>query len=213
MKRAFIASVSIATILGIGQARAEHGVVTAIHAGLSCYEFQLAGSPNWFAIPMFGTGYALQAAEVSNVRGRSGSKCSKCQYPAVAGAIEVSRGIDRREPLSPPKAPPHTRARRRACLRSPASSAPRPADRAGARGKPGPSRRVARNCGPRSETARDSGNCLANTPKGHPSDPCRTGTIITGTIGPRRRSGWKPPAAPANASHTSQRLLTWLRKG
>jgi hypothetical protein len=36
-------------------------------------------------------------------RGRSGSKCSKCQYPAVAGAIEVSRGIDRREPLSPPE--------------------------------------------------------------------------------------------------------------
>jgi hypothetical protein len=98
MKRAFIASVSIATILGIGQARAEHGVVTAIHAGLNCYEFQLAGSPNWFAIPMLGTGYALQAAEVSNARGTAtvigfdlavgGTKCSATS-PNGQGVVPV----------------------------------------------------------------------------------------------------------------------------
>jgi hypothetical protein len=71
MKRVFIASVSIAALLGIGQARAEHGTVTAVHAGLTCYEFKLGTSPNWFAIPMLGTGYAAQAAEVSSARGTS----------------------------------------------------------------------------------------------------------------------------------------------
>jgi hypothetical protein len=44
MKQVFIASLSVAAILGIGQAQAEHGVVVATHAGLTCYEFQLAGS-------------------------------------------------------------------------------------------------------------------------------------------------------------------------
>jgi len=71
MRRVFIASVSVAAILGIGQARAEHGTVTAVHAGHGCYEFKLAGSPNWFAIPMLGTGYALQAGEISSARGTS----------------------------------------------------------------------------------------------------------------------------------------------
>ena len=96
MKRVFIASVSIAAILGIGQARAEHGLVTTIHAGLFCYEFQLSGSPNWYAIPMSGTGYALQAAEVSSVRGTStvigfnlaGTNCSATS-PDGGGRIPV----------------------------------------------------------------------------------------------------------------------------
>jgi hypothetical protein len=30
---------------------------------------------------------------------------------------------------------------------------------------------------------------------------CRPGAIIAGTIATRRRSGWKPPAAPANSDH------------
>ena len=68
MRRVFVASASFAVILGIGQAQAEHGVVGATHAGLNCYHFQLAGSSNWFGIPMIGTGYALQANEVSNAR-------------------------------------------------------------------------------------------------------------------------------------------------
>jgi hypothetical protein len=96
MKRVFIASVSVAAILGIGQARAEHGVVTAVHAGLFCYEFQLAGSPNWYAIPTLGTGYSLQAAEISNARGtstvvgftRTGTDCSATS-PDGAGVVPV----------------------------------------------------------------------------------------------------------------------------
>jgi hypothetical protein len=96
MKRAFIVSVGIAAVLGIGQAQAEHGVVVATHAGLNCYEFQLAGSPNWFAIPMLGTGYALQAADISNARDtgkligftRSGTNCSATS-PNGAGAVPV----------------------------------------------------------------------------------------------------------------------------
>src|SRR5262245_18487704 len=75
MKRTLIASASIAIILGSGQARAEHGVVTAVHAGRYCYEFWLAGSPHWYAIPMLGTGYSLQAAEIS----------SACDTPTVVG--------------------------------------------------------------------------------------------------------------------------------
>jgi hypothetical protein len=46
-------------------------------------------------------------------RGRSGSKCSKCQHPAVAGAIEVSRGIDRREPTTAPSRPSRVREKAR----------------------------------------------------------------------------------------------------
>ena len=96
MHRTLIASASIAVILGMGQARAEHGVVTAIHAGLFCYEFQLAGSPNWYAIPMFGTGYSTQAAEISSARGtstvvgfsRSGTTCSPTS-PDGAGVVPV----------------------------------------------------------------------------------------------------------------------------
>jgi hypothetical protein len=96
MKRMLIASVGIAAVLGIGQARAEHGTVTAVHAGLFCYEFQLAGSPNWYAIPMLGTGYALQAAEISSARGTStvvgftlsGTNCSATS-PNGAGVVPV----------------------------------------------------------------------------------------------------------------------------
>jgi hypothetical protein len=96
MKQVFMASVGIAAILGIGQARAEQGVVTAVHAGLFCYEFQLAGSPNWYAVPMLGTGYTLQAAEISNARGTStvvgfsltGTNCSAAS-PNGAGAVPV----------------------------------------------------------------------------------------------------------------------------
>src|SRR3984893_11609146 len=68
MKLVFIASVSIAAILGIGQAQAVNGVVTATHAGVFCYEFKLAGSANWYAIPMVGIGYSLQAADISVAR-------------------------------------------------------------------------------------------------------------------------------------------------
>jgi hypothetical protein len=88
MRRVFIASVSIAAILGIGQARAEHGTVTAVHAGHGCYEFKLAGSPNWFAIPMLGTGFAVQAGEISSARGTStvvGFNLESPPSPAKAG--------------------------------------------------------------------------------------------------------------------------------
>ena len=68
MKRVFIASASIAAILGIGQAQATNGVVSATHAGLFCYEFKLSGSGNWYGVPMIGTGYALQAADVASAR-------------------------------------------------------------------------------------------------------------------------------------------------
>jgi hypothetical protein len=96
MKRVFIASVSIAALLGIGQAQAGHGVVVATHAGLTCYEFKLSGSPNWYAIPMLGTGYALQAAEVSGVLGTTtvigftltGSHCS-ANSPDGGGVVPV----------------------------------------------------------------------------------------------------------------------------
>ena len=96
MKRMLIASVGIAAILGIGQARAEHGIVTAVHAGLFCYEFQLSGSPNWYAIPMFGTSTVLQAADISNARGTStvvgfnktGTTCS-ANSPDGAGVVPV----------------------------------------------------------------------------------------------------------------------------
>jgi hypothetical protein len=96
MKQVFIASLSVAAILGIGQAQAEHGVVVATHAGLTCYEFQLAVSPNWFAVPMIGTGYAVQAGEISIARDtgkvvgftRSGTNCSATS-PNGAGAVPV----------------------------------------------------------------------------------------------------------------------------
>jgi hypothetical protein len=96
MKRVFIASVSIAALLGVGQARAEHGVVTAVHAGLFCYEFQLSGSPNWYGIPMLGTGYGLQAGEISAARGTStvvgftvqDTNCS-ANSPDGTGAVPV----------------------------------------------------------------------------------------------------------------------------
>jgi hypothetical protein len=96
MKRVFMASVSIAALLSIGQAQAGQGVVTAVHAGLFCYEFKLSGSPNWYAIPMLGTGYAMQAAEVSAVRGTStvigfslnGTNCSD-NSPDGGGAVPV----------------------------------------------------------------------------------------------------------------------------
>jgi hypothetical protein len=96
MKRVLIASVSIAAILGIGQAQATSGTVTATHAGVFCYEFKLSGSPNWYAIPMVGVGYALQAAEVSSVRGTStvigfsfaGTNCSATS-PDGLGAVPV----------------------------------------------------------------------------------------------------------------------------
>jgi hypothetical protein len=68
MKRILISSLAIAAILGVGEAQAGHGVVTATHAGLNCYEFQLAGSPDWYGIPMIGIGYALRAAEVASAR-------------------------------------------------------------------------------------------------------------------------------------------------
>ena len=96
MKRVFIASVSIAAILGIGQAQATNGVVNATHAGVFCYEFKLAGSPNWYAIPMIGTGYALQAADISVARDTgkvigfniAGTNCSATS-PDGAGAVPV----------------------------------------------------------------------------------------------------------------------------
>jgi len=68
MKPVFIASVGIAAILGVGQAQAASGVVSATHAGVFCYEFKLAGSPNWYAISMIGIGYSLQAADISVAR-------------------------------------------------------------------------------------------------------------------------------------------------
>jgi hypothetical protein len=68
MKSVFIALVSIAAILGIGQAQATSGVVTATHAGVFCYEFKLGTLSNWYAIPMIGIGYSLQAADVSVAR-------------------------------------------------------------------------------------------------------------------------------------------------
>jgi len=68
MKRLFIASASIVAILGIGQAQATNGVVSATHAGLFCYEFKLSGSPNWYAIPVIGTGYAMQASDIASAR-------------------------------------------------------------------------------------------------------------------------------------------------
>jgi hypothetical protein len=96
MKRVFMASVSIAAILGIGQAQAVNGVVTATHAGVFCYEFKLSGSPNWYAIPMVGVGYALQAAEISGARDTgkvigfnlAGTNCSATS-PDGAGAVPV----------------------------------------------------------------------------------------------------------------------------
>lgn len=63
MKRVFIGSASIVAILGIGQAQATNGVVSATHAGLFCYEFKL-----WYAIPMIGTGYAMQASDIASAR-------------------------------------------------------------------------------------------------------------------------------------------------
>ena len=68
MKRVFIASASIVAILGIGQALATNGVVSATHAGLFCYEFKLSGSPNWYAVPMIGTGYSMQASDIASAR-------------------------------------------------------------------------------------------------------------------------------------------------
>ena len=68
MKQVFIASASIVAILGIGQAQATNGVVSATHAGLFCYEFKLSGSPNWYAIPVIGTGYAMQASDIASAR-------------------------------------------------------------------------------------------------------------------------------------------------
>jgi len=68
MKPVFIASVGIAALLGVGHAQATSGIVNATHAGVFCYEFRLAGSPNWYAIPMIGIGYPLQAAEISVAR-------------------------------------------------------------------------------------------------------------------------------------------------
>ena len=50
------------------QAQATNGVVSATHAGLFCYEFKLSGSPNWYAIPMIGTGYAMQASDIASAR-------------------------------------------------------------------------------------------------------------------------------------------------
>jgi hypothetical protein len=96
MKRVFIASVSIAAILGIGQAQAVNGVVTATHAGVFCYEFKLAGSPNWYAIPMVGVGYAMQAADISGARDTgkvigfnlAGTNCSATS-PDGGGAVPV----------------------------------------------------------------------------------------------------------------------------
>jgi hypothetical protein len=96
MKRVFMASVSIAAILGIGQAQAVNGVVTATHAGLFCYEFKLAGSPNWYAIPMVGIGYSLQAADISVARDTgkvigfnlAGTNCSATS-PDGLGAVPV----------------------------------------------------------------------------------------------------------------------------
>ena len=91
-----MASVSIAAILGIGQAQAVNGVVTATHAGLFCYEFKLAGSPNWYAIPMVGIGYSLQAADISVARDTgkvigfnlAGTNCSATS-PDGLGAVPV----------------------------------------------------------------------------------------------------------------------------
>jgi hypothetical protein len=96
MKRMFIALLSIAAVLGVGEAQAERGVVLQTHAGLLCFEFQLAGSQNWFAIPMIGTGYAVEAAEVANARDSgkligfvlSGSNCS-ASSPNGAGRVPV----------------------------------------------------------------------------------------------------------------------------
>ena len=96
MKPVFIASVGIAAILGVGQAQAASGVVSATHAGVFCYEFKLGTSPNWYAIPMIGTGYALQAAEISSVRGTStaigfnitGTSCSD-NSPDGGGVVPV----------------------------------------------------------------------------------------------------------------------------
>src|SRR6516165_6231973 len=114
MKRVFIASASIVAILGIGQAQATNGVVSATHAGLFCYEFKLSGSPNWYAIPMIGTGYAMQDSDIASARiperqsvltlrvqtarilrpmvaGRSGSSCAESEQPGAAGAVGVRR--------------------------------------------------------------------------------------------------------------------------
>jgi hypothetical protein len=96
MKRMLIASFGIAAILGVGEAQAGHGVVTATHAGLNCYEFQLAGSPDWYGIPMIGTGYAMQAAEIASARDTgkvigfslSGNNCS-ASSPNGAGVVPV----------------------------------------------------------------------------------------------------------------------------
>jgi hypothetical protein len=68
MKPIFIASVGIAAMLGVGQAQATSGFVTATHAGVFCYEFKLGASPNWYAVPMVGIGYSLQAADISVAR-------------------------------------------------------------------------------------------------------------------------------------------------
>jgi hypothetical protein len=96
MKRVFIASASIAAILGIGQAQAASGVVNATHAGLGCYEFTLSGSSNWYGVPMIGTGYALQAAEIASARDTgktigfniTTTNCSDTS-PNGAGAVPV----------------------------------------------------------------------------------------------------------------------------
>jgi hypothetical protein len=96
MKSILIASVGVTVILGIGSAQANHGVVAKTHAGLTCYEFQLAGSPNWYAIPMIGNGYGQQASDISSARdsGKTvgfsvvNTNCS-ANSPDGAGAVPV----------------------------------------------------------------------------------------------------------------------------
>ena len=96
MKPVFIASVGIAALLGVGHAQATSGIVNATHAGVFCYEFRLAGSPNWYAIPMIGIGYPLQAAEISVARdtlkpigfSTAGTNCSDTS-PDGLGVVPV----------------------------------------------------------------------------------------------------------------------------
>ena len=101
MKRVFIASVSIAAVLGIGQAHATKGVVAATVAGVGCYEFKLAGSSNWYAIPMIGTGYSLQAGDVSSARDTgkqigfnvAGTHCSDTSPDGAAVPVPNVQGL------------------------------------------------------------------------------------------------------------------------
>jgi hypothetical protein len=96
MKPFLIASVGIAALLGVGQAQATSGVVNATHAGIFCYEFRLVGSPNWYAIPMVGIGYSLQAADISVARdthtpigfSNAGTNCSD-NSPDGLGVVPV----------------------------------------------------------------------------------------------------------------------------